>query len=32
VTLVLVPTLYSLVHSRRARKREQAAAMKGVLP
>ncbi len=31
VTLVFVPTLYSLVHSRRARKQEQAAAAKGVL-
>ena len=30
VTLVLVPTLYSLVHSRRARRQEQAAAEKGV--
>lgn len=30
VTLVLVPTLYSLVHARRARRREQAAAEKGV--
>ncbi len=30
VTLVLVPTLYSLVHSRAARRREQAAAEKGV--
>ena len=30
VTLVLVPTLYSLVHSRMARRREQAAAEKGV--
>ena len=31
VTLVLVPTLYSLVHARLARRREQAAAEKGVL-
>jgi HAE1 family hydrophobic/amphiphilic exporter-1 len=30
VTLVLVPTLYSLVHARRARRREQVAAEKGV--
>ncbi len=30
VTLVLVPTLYSLVHARRARRRERAAAEKGV--
>ena len=30
VTLVLVPTLYSLAHSRVARKRELAAAEKGV--
>ena len=30
VTLVLVPTLYSLAHSRRARRQEQAAAEKGV--
>ena len=30
VTLVLVPTLYSLVHSRRARRQEQSAAEKGV--
>lgn len=30
VTLVLVPTLYSLAHSRTARKQEQAAAEKGV--
>ncbi len=30
VTLVLVPTLYSLVHSRTERRREQAAAEKGV--
>ena len=30
VTLVLVPTLYSLAHSRQARKREMAAAEKGV--
>jgi hydrophobe/amphiphile efflux-1 (HAE1) family protein len=30
VTLVLVPTLYSLVHARVARRREQAAAEKGV--
>ena len=30
ITLVLVPTLYSLVHSRRARRQEQAAAEKGV--
>ena len=30
VTLVLVPTLYSLVHARRARRREQEAAEKGV--
>ena len=30
VTLVLVPVLYSLVHERMARKREQAAAEKGV--
>ena len=31
VTLVLVPTLYSLAHARLARRREQAAAEKGVL-
>ncbi|NCA81309.1 MAG: efflux RND transporter permease subunit [Opitutae bacterium] len=30
ITLVLVPTLYSLAHSRVARRREQAAAEKGV--
>lgn len=30
VTLVLVPTLYSLAHSRMAHKQEQAAAEKGV--
>ena len=30
ITLVLVPTLYSLVHSRMARRREQALAGKGV--
>jgi multidrug efflux pump subunit AcrB len=32
VTLVLVPTLYSLVHARMARRRELAAAEKGVKP
>ena len=31
VTLVLVPVLYSLAHSRRARRREQLSAEKGVL-
>ena len=30
ITLVLVPTLYSLAHSRAARRRERLAAEKGV--
>jgi len=32
VTLVLVPTLYSLFHARAERKRLEASAAKGVLP